>query len=32
MKNHGADSKIESPQKSILESLGHTSPSREPGS
>ena len=30
-KNHAADSKIGSPLKSILEPIGLTSPSRQPG-
>ena len=31
-KNHAADSKIGSSQKSILEPMGLTSPTRQPGS
>ena len=31
-KNHAADSQIGSPLKSILEPIGLTSPTREPGS
>ena len=32
MKNHAADSKIEFPEKSILEPIGLTSPTRQPRS